>query len=131
MAAFIFIVFWLIVLTFPSFFLFNPLREPDLLRRIELSISTLGWISISTLAPALLFSFASGNNKARKYLPIVALLYPLSLLASQITIYIRTGSAYISYLNDFPVFIFTDLLLPVLILFIWHDLKEPVAGDSE
>jgi hypothetical protein len=120
----IFLVFWLIVLTFPSFFLFNPFNEADSLRQYELLASTIGWIGISTGTPILLFLYAAGFRRARLVLPFVALLYPISLIVSQLTIYNRTGETYISYLWNFPVFIFTDLLLPIFILFIAHDLKE-------
>ena len=121
---FIFIVFWLIVITFPSFFFFNPLDEPNTVRRIELVISTFGWISLSTLVPIVLFVFAEGMRKARHLVLILALIYPLSLIASQITIYLQTGSPYLNYLIDFPIFIFTDIILPILVVLIWTDLKE-------
>ena len=124
LALLILIVFWLIVLTFPSFFLFNPLNEADTLRRYELLGSTIGWIGLSTLAPILLFFYAAGFRRARLALPFVALFYPISLIISQITIYNRSGETYISYLWNFPVFIFTDLLLPIFVCFIAHDLKE-------
>jgi hypothetical protein len=124
LALLILVVFWLIVLTFPSFFLFNPLNETDTLRQNELLVSTIGWIGISTGAPILLFLYSAGFRRARLLLPYFALLYPISLVISQITIYNRTGETYISYLWNFPVFMFTDLLLPIFILFIAHDLKE-------
>jgi len=120
----ILVVFWLIVFTFPSFFLFNPLNEIDALRKYELLASTIGWVGISTGAPMLLFLYAAGYRRARLVLPFVALFYPISLIVSQVTIFNRTGETYISYLWNFPVFIFTDLLLPIFILFIAHDLKE-------
>jgi hypothetical protein len=124
LAFFIFISFWLIVITFPSFFFFNPLDEPDMVRRVELTISTFGWISLSTLVPILLFVFAEGMRKARHLVLFLALIYPLSLIASQITIYLQTGSPYLTYLIDFPVFIFTDIILPIIVVLIWIDLKE-------
>lgn len=124
LALLILIVFWLIVFTFPSFFLFNPLNETDFLRRYELLASTIGWIGLSTLVPVLLFLYAAGYRRARLLLPYVALFYPISLIVSQITIYNRSGETYISYLWNYPVFIFTDLLLPILVCFIAHDLKE-------
>ncbi len=125
----ILIVFWLVVATFPKFFFFNPLGGSNTLRRFELVISTIGWIGISTIVPILLFLMAYGKNGVRKYLPFAALLYPLSLIVSQITIYVQTGSAYISYLKNFPIFIFTDVILPVLIMFLWHDLKVKPRVD--
>ena len=33
------------------------------------------------------------------------------------------------YLSNFPMFIFTDILLPLLVVFLWHDLKEQ-PGDG-
>lgn len=120
----IFIIFWLVVLTFPSFFFFNPLNEPDMIRRIELVFSTFGWITLSTLVPLVLFIFAEGLRKARNLVLILGLIYPISLITSQVTIYIRTGTPYLNYLVDFPIFIFTDIILPILVVFIWHDLKE-------
>ena len=127
LASFIFIVFWLLVATFPSFFLFNPFKEPDQLRRAELALSTAGWLLISTGVPIVLYLYASGRTRARLLLPYFALIYPISLIISQVTIYARTDATYLSYLSDFPIFIFTDILLPIFILFIWHDLKESPA----
>jgi hypothetical protein len=98
-----------------------------MVRRIELTISTIGWISLSTFVPIVLFIFAEGLRKARHLVLILALIYPLSLVASQITIYMRTGSPYLNYLVDFPIFIFTDIILPILIVFIWIDLREKVT----
>jgi hypothetical protein len=127
LASLIFIVFWLLVATFPSFFLFNPFKEPDQLRRAELALSTAGWLMISTGVPIVLFLYASGRTRARLLLPFFALIYPISLVISQVTIYARTDVTYLSYLTDFPIFIFTDVLLPIFILFIWHDLKDRPA----
>ena len=129
LASFIFIVFWLLVSTFPSFFLFNPFKEPDQLRRAELALSTAGWLLISTGVPIVLWLYAAGRTRVRFLLPYFAVIYPLSLIISQVTIYARTDATYLSYLTDFPIFIFTDILLPIFILFIWHDLKERPAVD--
>lgn len=124
LGAMILIVFWLVIATFPSFFFFNPIGTANTLRRVELVFSTVGWILISTGAPLVLFSYSFGKASLLKLLPLTALVYPLSLLVSQVTIYAQTGSTYISYLTHFPIFIFTDLLLPILILVIWRDLRN-------
>jgi hypothetical protein len=129
--ALILIVFWLVVATFPAFFLFNPFKQSDVIRRFELALSTLGWLGISTVVPFLLFLYASGKTNFRKYLLFFALIYPLSLVTSQITVWIRDGSPYLSYLVNFPIFIFTDLLLPIMLIFLWHDLKEKQLDGIE
>lgn len=112
------------MITFPSFFFFNPFNEPNTTRRVELVISTFGWISLSTLVPIVLLVFAEGMRKAKHLILFLALIYPVSLIASQITIYLQTGSTYLNYLLDFPIFIFTDIILPILVVLIWVDLKE-------
>jgi hypothetical protein len=66
-------------------------------------------------------------RKARHLVLILGLVYPLSLIASQTTIYLRTGTLYVKYLTDFPIFIFTDIILPFLVILIWHDLKEKTS----
>ena len=122
--AMILIVYWLIVATLPDFFFINPTGEDLQLRRAQLILSTLGWILMSTVAPLALFLYASGFHKARHILPYTALVWPVSLLISQATVYILDGAFYFEYLFKFPIFIFTDIVLPILILLIWHDLRE-------
>jgi hypothetical protein len=124
LSIFIFIVFWLVVITFPSFFFFNPFNEPDTVRKVELALSTFGWISLSTLVPLLLFVFSEGMRRVRNLVLFFGMIYPVSLIASQITIFMREGKPYLGYLWDFPIFIFTDVILPILVIFLWHDLKE-------
>lgn len=123
--AMILVVYWLIVATLPDFFFINPTGEQSQLRRAELILSTIGWILMSTVAPLALFLYASGYKAARRILPITALVWPISLIISQITVYILDGTFYLDYLAKFPIFIFTDFVLPVFIIMIWIDLREP------
>lgn len=118
------IVYWLIVATLPDFFFINPSGSSSQLRRAELILSTLGWVLMSTVAPIALMLYSSGFHKARKILPYTALVWPLSLIISQATIYILDGTFYFDYLMKFPIFFYTDLILPIFIMIIWHDLRE-------
>jgi hypothetical protein len=125
------IVYWLIVATLPDFFFVSPTGEASQLRRAELILSTIGWILASTGAPFALFLYASGYHGARKFLPYTALVWPVSLIISQLTVYILDGSFYLEYLAKFPIFIYTDLVLPIFILFLWHDLRENGFSKTE
>ncbi len=118
------IVYWLIVATLPDFFFISPTGEGSQLRRAQLILSTIGWVLASTVAPIALFLYASGFHRARNILPYTALVWPVSLIISQVTVYILDGSFYFEYLIKFPIFIYTDLVLPILILLMWHDLRE-------
>ena len=118
------IVFWLIVATLPDFFFINPNGTNSEIRRAELVLSTIGWVLISTGAPLALFFFSAGFHGARKWLPLTALWWPISLAISQVTVYILDGAFYLEYLINYPIFIYTDLVLPIFILFLWHDLRD-------
>ena len=118
------IVYWLIVATLPDFFFINPSGSSSQLRRAELILSTLGWVLMSTVAPVALMLYSSGFHNARKVLPYTALVWPVSLIISQVTVYILDGTFYFDYLMKFPIFFYTDLILPIFILIIWHDLRE-------
>jgi hypothetical protein len=124
------IVYWLIVATIPDFFFVSISGESSQIRRAELILSTIGWIFTSTLAPLALFLYASGIHKARKLLPYTALVWPISLVISQFTVFIIDGSFYLDYLLKFPVFFYTDLILPIFILFIWKDLGDEITIDQ-
>ena len=124
MGAMMLVCFWLVVATLPDFFFINPSGTESEIRRAELVLSTIGWILLSTGAPFLLFLYAAGVKGARRFLPLTALWWPISLIISQVTIYILDGAFYLDYLIKFPIFVFTDLILPVFVLMLWHDLRE-------
>lgn len=102
-----------IAATFPGFFFVNPFSETSALRITALLVTLLGWISIAFVAPILLLLFGARKYRAIDYLPIAAALWPASILFSQITVIIETGSGYWSYLIDYPIFVATDVLIPI------------------
>lgn len=124
MGAMMLICFWLIVATLPDFFFINPSGTGNEIRRAELVLSTVGWLLLSTGAPLCLFLYAAGFHRARNFLPMTALWWPISLAISQITVYIVDGAFYLDYLVNYPIFIFTDVILPVFVLMLWHDLRD-------
>jgi len=127
----IFIIFWLVIATFPNFFFINPQNQVDPLRRAELVLSTIGWILISTATPICLLIYSRGRHYAIKFLPLTALVWPISLVIAQVTSYIQTGYFYLEYLTQFPIFVFTDIALPILIVIIWVDLREHHSKQME
>ena len=130
MGAMMMICFWLIVATLPDFFFVNPTGTSSEIRRAELVLSTIGWVLLSTGAPVCLFLYSAGIHKARKFLPVTALWWPISLAISQVTIYVIEGSFYLDYLVKFPIFIFTDIILPIFVMMLWHDLRDDIPNES-
>jgi hypothetical protein len=120
----IFLVFWLNIATFPEFFFFSPTENSDALRRVELVFSTIGWILMSIVVPLILYLYSHGRRQILVLLPFTAAVWPVSLIIAQLTTYIQTGSFYIEYLINFPIFIFTDIATPIIVFVVWYDLKD-------
>jgi len=123
-SAFLTAFYWLVVASYPQFFIFNPFDETWLIRQVALILSLIGWVAISTVPSVVLFMYAAGNSRGLKLLPIVATLWPLSVVVNQILLYIRDQTWYFDYLINYPIFIATDILLPVLLFVLWRELHE-------
>ncbi len=123
-SAFLTAFYWLVVASYPQFFIFNPFDETWLIRQVALILSLIGWVAISTVPSVVLFMYAAGNSRGLKLLPFVATLWPLSVAVNQILLYIRDQTWYFDYLINYPIFIATDILLPVLLFVLWRELHE-------
>ncbi len=124
---FVSVLFWLVVATYPTFFFFNPFAETDGVRAAVLAVSTLGWIAIST-GPAVIFAlYALGYSAALRLLPIVALIWPAALLVNHVSLLIQKGQWFTGYLLDYPIFVATDILLPILLMAIWAELRPAIG----
>ncbi|MEY4995200.1 MAG: hypothetical protein RLZ65_1049 [Actinomycetota bacterium] len=106
-------IYLFVAATFPGFFFINPLEETSGLRIASLFITLIGWVSIALVAPLLLLLFGARKYKAIDYLPFAAAAWPISIFVSQLTVIIQTGVGYWSYLIDYPIFVATDILIPI------------------
>lgn len=116
-------VVWLIIFTFPDFYFVNPFDGDTLLRRIALTASMVGWISQGTLPALILLLYTSGRRYAIEWLWLAALLWPVTLLFSQITNYAENREWFGDYLTDYPIFGFTDIALPLVLMYLWTRLR--------
>jgi len=114
---------WLIVFTFPSFFFVNPFGTPGFLRTVNLLLSLAGWLVLSTAPTIMLMLYAAGRRRAIRFLPVAALLWPTSLILSHLVVYRDTKTWYGTYLIDYPIFGFTDIALPVMLVLLWSRLR--------
>lgn len=124
-------LFWLVVATYPTFFFFNPFAEKDALRAIMLTLTTVGWLLISTGTVVVFVLYALGNAQALRLLPIFALAWPISLLINHVTLFLQNGQWFTGYLLDYPVFIATDILLPILLVAVWTELRPAFAPHPQ
>lgn len=120
-----------IVLTFPKFFLFNPLAEGNGVRAFELTISSIGWILLMIGPAVILVRYASGHRNLIGLLPWVALVWPLSLALSHVTLYLQNGHWYTGYLIQYPIFVLTDIVLPIFLLLVWEILRTPKRNKGK
>lgn len=112
-----------VVLTFPRFFLFNPLAEGDGLRAFELSVSSFAWVLLLFGPAVILVRYATGSSSLVSFLPFVGLLWPLSLILSHVTLYLQKGLWYTGYLIQYPIFMVTDIILPIFLIYLWDILR--------
>ena len=107
--------FWLVIATFPNFFLFNPFETEDTVFRIEQVISTGAWVIYATL-PLIFAWVPTINSKSTKPLYVAAVgLWPLSILLIQVTLAVR-GFGFYSYLSTYPILAFNDVIVPLAMI---------------
>lgn len=128
-AIMVFVIYWLMVFTYPNFFIFQPGDAPETLRQVSLWLCLIGWLLAAVATPMLLFSASGGNKLSLKFIPVTAMWWPASLIFSQLTIIYLTGESYLNYLVDYPIFLVTDIAIPVLVMWKWSQLKESVNSS--
>lgn len=112
------LTFLMTILTFPEFFLFNPFASIDPIRRVFLTLTTVGWVTTLIGPPVLLALHAVGVSKRLHLLDFLALAWPVSLILNHIALLIQTHKLFVGYLSVYPIFIVTDIALPVMYVFI-------------
>ncbi len=79
----IFAFYWSVITSFPEFYFVNPSNEEPA-RAVAIVFLIIGWFSISTLAPIVLFQFGAGKYRTIAALPYVVAVWPVSILVAQI-----------------------------------------------
>ncbi len=118
----IFAFYWGVITSFPEFYFVNPNNEEPA-RAVAIVFLIIGWFSISTLAPIVLFQFGAGKYRTIAALPYVVAVWPVSILVAQIERMVTTGQNYLSYLIDTPLFLATDLIIPLALISLWLRLR--------
>ena len=125
-ATMVFIIYLLMVLTYQEFFLFDPSSGESLARDISLWICLVGWISATFLSPLAILGVARGSRNSLRLMPYLVLLWPVSILIAQITVFAETDQAYIDYLFNYPVFVITDIALPIFLMIKWNNVRRSI-----
>ncbi len=123
-------LFIAVVATYPQFFLFNPFASNDGWRSICLTLTSLGWVT-AVIGPIVVMSLLNaGKDSALKFLPWVALLWPATLIFNHLSLLLQTQKLFLGYLVVYPVFLITDIALPILYVSIYTYMKHHPARWS-
>lgn len=127
---FITIFMGVLVLTFPRFFLFNPMAEGDPIRALELTVSSIGWVLLALGPAIILMRYREGRFTLIRFLPIVALVWPVALIVNHLTLFLQKGVWYTGYLIQYPIFLLSDIVLPIFLIYLWDILRprNPIKG---
>ena len=106
-------VFWCTVMSFPEYFLVNPLANSDGFLRAEGIVATIGWVLFGTV-PLILTRTRGFSGMTHTILHVAILIWPTALIASHITQRIRYGHTDWEYLTHYPIFGFTVFVFPLL-----------------
>lgn len=123
-AVMVFVTYWSVIFTYTDFFWFQPWESEEFVRQITLWLCLIGWLIAAIFSPLALFAVSAGYTKALKFIPVTALWWPASVLISQVVVYSETGESYLGYLFLYPVFILTDIAIPVFLIFQWSKIRE-------
>lgn len=125
----VFITYWMMIFTYPNFFIVNPLAEDSGIRQLALWICLFGWIIQSLITPVLLWKISDGYLGPLKWIPIATLLWPIGIFMAQVTAFMQSQTNFLIYLIDYPIFVITDIALPALILWKWYELDSFVKEN--
>lgn len=123
-----FLIYWLMVLTFPNFFIIDPSAEESIARQIALWLCLFGWLIQSLVTPILLWKISDGHLNPMKWVPITTLWWPISIVIAQMTAFVQTGSGFLYYLADYPIFLLTDVAMPALIMWKWYEIQSYIKN---
>lgn len=121
--AVIFAIYWGVIATYSNLYFINPFEQSDPIKMLSISLLVLGWISISTVAPIVLFQFGAGQHRLIALLPYSVLIWPASIAFSQLVNIAQTGQNYLGYLFATPIFLITDMVIPIALFSLWLRLR--------
>lgn len=103
------------ILTFPTFFFLNPFANSlSILLTVAQVATMIGWVVLLLAPPVLIALRERVGKRFTLYLSIAALVWPAALLLVRFAVLSLTGDPAINYLFNFPIFIFSDIAVPIL-----------------
>ena len=103
------------ILTFPDFFFLDPFSNSlgIFLTGARLAALT-GWIVLLLVPPILIALRSRIGQRFSLYLAVSASIWPAALLLIRLAHLTVTGNPAIDYHLSFPIFVFSDVVVPIL-----------------
>lgn len=112
------LVLVLVCLTFFGFFFNDPLQTGATALTVTQLVSEFAWV-ILIIVPPLLLSINNWNAFTKTALLGAAIFWPVTLVTIRILLLAELGNPYLGYLVTYPIFIFTDILVPAAYVWTW------------
>jgi hypothetical protein len=124
------IVLVLMTLTFMKFFFFNPFLGGFNILGVFQFVSIIGWIALVLVPPVILNLRRTFTKNMSLILLIATFIWPAAVVLIRITLLIEVGNPYLTYLVQYPLFLFSDIVVPVIYFVIWKRLKADEGSNS-
>lgn len=112
-------------------FFVHPFDTTDMVRRVELVAFIIGWILLCAGPVFIAIRMLLVDDSQLRYLRVVALFYPASVLAIQFTLYFQNKQWYFNYLQENRWFIVTDIVVPIGLLLVDRVVRNSRVLDLE
>ena len=119
------LVLVLMTATFPAFFFYATFANGISMLSIGQALTQVAWVALIVVPPAVAFFAQKHSKAARNVLIFGGLFWPGTLVLVHVTLAVTTGNPYLSYLLQYPIFLFSDVLLPIFL--VWRAVAEARA----
>jgi hypothetical protein len=115
--------------TFLDFFFYNPFALGFTALAVAQAVSLAGWVLL-IVAPPLLLTLRPTGVAASSLFLAAALAWPVAVIAIRIVLLFQQGDVSVMYLFNFPIFIFTDIIAPIIYVLMWRSISRTTRSSK-
>lgn len=117
------LVYIFVFLNYPSFFTWNPSNSATPILGWLQFLSSFAWFC-AAVTPSVIWAVGSSFTKAKSFAYLTAaLIWPGALVVLHSHLFLTSGNASLAYLVNYPIFILTDLIAPIIYVQMWRKFR--------
>lgn len=117
------LIYVFVYLNYPEFFVLNPLSSATPTLGALQVTSTFAWV-VAAIAPTIFWMVGIKFTSAKSATYLVAsLLWPSVISILHVYLYFTSGNAGLVYLVNYPIFILTDIIAPIIYVQMWRKFR--------